>query len=878
MPAIGGIESLISCSGLDDLCVRFIINIPIEDLASVERICFQVEEAQWFYEDFIRPLDPALPSMSLRIFCMRIFQHCPLLSSFSSEHHMQAFEDFMRYKTRVPVRGAILLNEAMDSTLLVKGWKKGASWSFPRGKINKDEDDLECAVREVDEETGFDIGAAGLVPKHDEVKYIEFTMHEQQIRLYVFRNVPTDTVFAPRTRKEISKIQWYKLSELPAFRKKGVNQQDNAAAASNANKFYMVAPFLVPLKKWIVQQKKKDAARAASNLHLSAQPLLEEALTEEETAGQTDVPVRPSSNMPAIETYEGATRELQRLLKMQPSVQGTQHNAGEVNGVVSDKGGALMAMLQGKGLTRERPVLSRNDQVSHTPYDHIQTNPPEPQSPHHQHPTQRLSQEYYQQPPPNFPVVQHTNQNMHLGYQGQPAPTSHAHPNHYNRGYAQGQAYTQNLPQMPPFRQPPKEPVLLHPQPLPPQVQQSVLTRGILPTPQLQEMAGLAGGGGGGGVGSGSFGNQPHYSNHGAVPMQQRPFNMQPQQMSSHAMSLLNTFKSGATRNADQQPQPVSDGQSRASGPGATAPQARYQGGPHSASSFADGFQAAQRQYQPQNLPSVPAVANLYQQLDGAAKQPAPQSGPLLGQHVQNPISNPQQAAHRSALLDIFKKQGPLSPTSSSDATVRPGKTENERPGRGVEMPRAPVQQQQQQQHSVDVIAAQSNMGPAVMNPELNLPFRATRILSRPKPAENAPSHGQPAPSTQVRGSGVSQSSATSYNRPSAGAAVNSPNAAGFPAAGMLAGKQENNPEQRQKLLALFSKPQSSPTAALSGEEKGKQKEVVAEQPRSRVASLGGEGMHSASSASRRGSATPISPSDRDFLLNFLNTVSRQAT
>lgn len=32
--------------------------------------------------------------------------------------------------------------------LLVKGWK-GTSWSFPRGKKNKDEEDHNCAIREV---------------------------------------------------------------------------------------------------------------------------------------------------------------------------------------------------------------------------------------------------------------------------------------------------------------------------------------------------------------------------------------------------------------------------------------------------------------------------------------------------------------------------------------------------------------------------------------------------------------------------------------------------------------------------------------------------------------------------------------------------------
>ena len=190
--------------GLDDLCVRFIINLPQEELTSVERICFHVEEAQWFYEDFVRPLDPALPSMALRAFCLRIFQHCPLFSDFTQDQHLTAFSEFLAYKTRVPVRGAILLNDAMDQVVLVKGWKKAASWSFPRGKINKDERDLDCAVREVDEETGFDVRRAGLVTEESEGSCIDTTMREQNIRMYVFRRVPMDTRFEPKTRKEIS--------------------------------------------------------------------------------------------------------------------------------------------------------------------------------------------------------------------------------------------------------------------------------------------------------------------------------------------------------------------------------------------------------------------------------------------------------------------------------------------------------------------------------------------------------------------------------------------------------------------------------------------------------------------------------------------------
>lgn len=179
------------------------------------------------------------------------------MSQWSHYHHLAAFSEFLAYKTRVPVRGAILLNEEMDSVVLVKGWKKGANWSFPRGKINKGEPDLDCAIREVYEETGFDVRAANLVKDEDSVKSIEVTMREQHMRLFVFPGVPLDTHFEPRTRKEISKIEWYKLSELPTLKKN--KQHDEGMAVANANKFYMVAPFLHPLKKWIAQQKKLAA-------------------------------------------------------------------------------------------------------------------------------------------------------------------------------------------------------------------------------------------------------------------------------------------------------------------------------------------------------------------------------------------------------------------------------------------------------------------------------------------------------------------------------------------------------------------------------------------------------------------------------------------
>lgn len=318
--------------GLDDLCVRFIINLPREELESVERICFQVEEAQWFYEDFIRPLDPNLPSMTLRVFALRIFQHCPLMSQWSHSHHSAAFSEFLAYKTRVPVRGAILLNDEMDAVVLVKGWKKSANWSFPRGKINKDEKDLDCAIREVYEETGFDIREAGLVKDKSKVKSIEIPMREQNMRLYVLRGVPKDTHFEPKTRREISRIQWYKLSDLPTLKK---NRQADSELP-NPNKFYMVAPFLVPLRKWIAQQKKLDSK---NNAH---QDSAAELMTEDEDAlGKSPGPV--FSELPEVSIADDPSTHLKKLLNITGPAVPTPSPSYKKD---VSKGNALLALLR----------------------------------------------------------------------------------------------------------------------------------------------------------------------------------------------------------------------------------------------------------------------------------------------------------------------------------------------------------------------------------------------------------------------------------------------------------------------------------------------------------------------------------------------------
>ncbi|CAN6831221.1 unnamed protein product [Brassica oleracea] len=228
---------------LEDLCIRFVLNAPEEDRQSFERILFLVESAYWYYEDNVVENDPRLKSLPFKGFTCLLFKSCELFSPYLA-HIDDIFRDFSSYKSRVPVAGVIILDETYERCLLVKGWKKSSTWSFPRGKKSKDEEDYACAIREVLEETGFDVSE--LLKKED---YIDFTFRgEQTVRLFIVAGVKDDTAFAPLTKKEISQIAWHPLDRLDDGGVTGL-------------KLYMVAPFLANLKSWISKHPSSVARR-----------------------------------------------------------------------------------------------------------------------------------------------------------------------------------------------------------------------------------------------------------------------------------------------------------------------------------------------------------------------------------------------------------------------------------------------------------------------------------------------------------------------------------------------------------------------------------------------------------------------------------------
>ena len=146
----------------------------------------------------------------LKEFAALIFQTCPGLEPFKGSLN-EIYEAFNAYKRTVPVRGAIMLDPTMEKCLLVRGYKKDAGWGFPRGKLSKDESDHQCAIREVEEETGLDIS-----DKLDPSQFIDVQLGAQATRLFIVPGVDDTTAFAPHVKGEIGAFAWHLVRNLPA--------------------------------------------------------------------------------------------------------------------------------------------------------------------------------------------------------------------------------------------------------------------------------------------------------------------------------------------------------------------------------------------------------------------------------------------------------------------------------------------------------------------------------------------------------------------------------------------------------------------------------------------------------------------------------------
>ncbi|TKR78001.1 hypothetical protein L596_018879 [Steinernema carpocapsae] len=203
--------------------------------------------AHWYYVDFYcgGESDISLREFSKQV-CMRsegrrFSKHGRKIDSI--------IDSFHDYKRSVPVNGAVLLDSTLTYVLLVQGMSATQdSWGFPKGKVNENEDPLDCAAREVLEEVGYDC-TGKIHPRKCSQKFVKKTC----IRLYFVKDVPIEFDFKPRVRNEIRKIQWFKLSELP----NDYSSFADVRKGPEKRNFYVVFPFVDDIQAYVKNELKQ---------------------------------------------------------------------------------------------------------------------------------------------------------------------------------------------------------------------------------------------------------------------------------------------------------------------------------------------------------------------------------------------------------------------------------------------------------------------------------------------------------------------------------------------------------------------------------------------------------------------------------------------
>jgi len=192
-----------------DLEIRFLYAAPPGELEVASRLMFLIEKMWWMYEDFYRSKNPDLPKTFLKKFGQLVFEHCTLFSSAENDFD-RLFEGFKKYRAQIPVYGCILLSSDLSHIVLCKAYGT-KTWMFPRGKQDEQESEMECAIRETYEETGFNAKDYVLTNESSIEKHFD----GKKVKMFLVKDVPRDYNFLTQTNYEISKVQFWSIDKLP---------------------------------------------------------------------------------------------------------------------------------------------------------------------------------------------------------------------------------------------------------------------------------------------------------------------------------------------------------------------------------------------------------------------------------------------------------------------------------------------------------------------------------------------------------------------------------------------------------------------------------------------------------------------------------------
>ncbi|MBA2742411.1 MAG: NUDIX hydrolase [Actinobacteria bacterium] len=99
----------------------------------------------------------------------------------------------------VRAAGGVVLNDALD--VLVVHREQYDDWSFPKGKAERDERDEDCALREVEEETGLRCALGDELPA---TEYVDAKGRPKRVRYWLMRPIGGELAY----RHEVDDARW----------------------------------------------------------------------------------------------------------------------------------------------------------------------------------------------------------------------------------------------------------------------------------------------------------------------------------------------------------------------------------------------------------------------------------------------------------------------------------------------------------------------------------------------------------------------------------------------------------------------------------------------------------------------------------------------
>jgi len=130
-----------------------------------------------------------------------------------SENIEKLKKDFFKHFKLLKAAGGLVKNKDGDILLIFRRGK----WDLPKGKLDENESLIECAVREVKEETGLTKIKAGKEIGATYHTYVQFGKHILKESHWFMMDAKKDEPLVPQTEEDITEIKWVKKEDLEQY-------------------------------------------------------------------------------------------------------------------------------------------------------------------------------------------------------------------------------------------------------------------------------------------------------------------------------------------------------------------------------------------------------------------------------------------------------------------------------------------------------------------------------------------------------------------------------------------------------------------------------------------------------------------------------------